>query len=60
MCALGGYALNPILFIIFIKYIVKCGGSPLRLFADDCVCYRVILSIKDWLALQHDITQLGK
>ena len=48
----------PIFFIIFINDIAKCIGSPIRLFADDCVCYRVTRSIKEYHALQLDITNL--
>ena len=32
----------------------------IRLFADDCVCYRQIDSTKDTSKLQKDINQLGK
>ena len=32
----------------------------IRLFADDCVCYRQIDSIEDTSKLQKDINQLGK
>ena len=55
-----GTVLGPILFIIFINDIVQCVGSQIRLFADDCVCYRVIRSVKDCLALQNDIDRLGQ
>ena len=34
--------------------------SEIRLFADDCVCYRQIDSIEDTSKLQNDIDQLGK
>ena len=33
--------------------------SEIRLFADDCVCYREIKDTKDTLKLQKDIDQLG-
>ena len=55
-----GTVLGPIFFIIFINDIVKCVDSKIRLFADDCVCYRVIRSVKDCLTLQKDIDKLGK
>lgn len=55
-----GTVLGPILFIIFINDIVKCVDSQIRLFADDCVCYRIIRNINDCLALQKDIDRLGK
>ena len=34
--------------------------SSVRLFADDCVLYRNIHSLKDCLALQEDLTSLGQ
>ena len=34
--------------------------SEIRLFADDCVCYRQIDSTEDTSKLQNDIDQLGK
>ena len=33
--------------------------SEIRLFADDCVCYREIKDIEDTLKLQRDIDRLG-
>ena len=33
--------------------------SEIRLFADDCVCYREIKDMKDTLKLQRDIDRLG-
>ena len=33
--------------------------SEIRLFADDCVCYREIKDKEDTLKLQRDIDQLG-
>ena len=33
--------------------------SEIRLFADDCVCYREIKDIEDALKLQKDIDRLG-
>ena len=33
--------------------------SEIRLFADDCVCYREIQDIEDTLKLQKDIDRLG-
>ena len=34
--------------------------SDIRLFADDCVCYRQIHSIEDTVKLQRDINRLGR
>ena len=33
--------------------------TEIRLFADDCVCYREIMDIEDTLKLQKDIDRLG-
>ena len=42
--------LGPLVFITFINDIVKCVDSQIRLFADDCVYYRIIRNINDCLA----------
>ena len=33
--------------------------AQIRLFADDCVCYREIRTVEDALKLQNDIDLLG-
>ena len=33
--------------------------SEIRLFADECVCYRVIKNVEDTVKLQKDINRLG-
>ena len=33
--------------------------SEIRLFADDCVCYREVKDIEDTLKLQRDFDRLG-
>ena len=33
--------------------------SEIRLFADNCVCYREIKDVEDELKLQKDIDRLG-
>ena len=55
-----GTVLGPLLFSIYINDIIKVVDSEIRLFADDCVCYRTIYSENDTLALQKDIDNLGK
>ena len=55
-----GTVLGPILFNIFINDITDHIDSEIRLFADDCVCYRKIRSSDDCEVLQKDIHQLGK
>ena len=34
-------------------------ASEIRLFANDCVCYREIKDMKDTLKLQKDVNRLG-
>lgn len=54
-----GTVLGPILFNVFTNDIVDNINSDIRLFADDCVCYRQICSHEDHIALQKDIHHLG-
>ena len=54
-----GTVLGPILFSIYINDIVSVVNSDIRLFADDCVCYREIKSSDDCYKLQRDIDSLG-
>ena len=57
---LKGTVLGPLLFSLYINYIMVGIESEIRLFADDCVCYRQIDSTEDTSKLQKDIVQLGK
>ena len=52
--------LRPLLFSLYINDIMVGTESDIRLFVDDCVCYRQIDSTEDTLKLQKDIDQLGK
>ena len=54
-----GTVLGPFLFSLYINDISTVIDSEIRLFADDCVCYREIKDIEDTLKLQKDIDQLG-
>ena len=54
--SLGPYLFGPILHTNDITDDVE---SIVRLFADDCVCYRVINSKEDCRKLQKDIDTLG-
>ena len=54
-----GTVLGPILFLVHINDISKDVSSEIRLFADDCVCYRDIKTIEDCDELQKDIDTLG-
>ena len=49
----------PLVFSIHIHDITADIESEIRLFADDCVCYREIKDKEDTLKLQRDIDRLG-
>ena len=51
-----GTVLGPLLFSLHITADIE---SEIRLFADDCVCYREIKDTEDTLKLQRDIDRLG-
>ena len=42
-----GTVLGPLMFLLYINDITKGMNSPLCLFADDCLLYRVINSVED-------------
>ena len=54
-----GAVLGPLLFPLHINDIMSDIESEIRLFADDCVCYREIKDMEDTLELQKDIDRLG-
>ena len=54
-----GTVLGPLLFSLHINDISSDIESEIRLFADDCVCYREIKDEKDTMKLQRDIDRLG-
>ena len=54
-----GTVLGPLLFSLYINDISSDIESEIRLFADDCVCYREIKDEKDTTKLQRDIDRLG-
>ena len=54
-----GTVLGPLLFSLYINDIPIGIDSQIRLFADDCVCYREIKTVEDTLKLQKDINLLG-
>ena len=53
-----GTVLGPCLFLLYINDIDDNISSTVRLFADDCVIYRVIRSAADQLKLQQDLDKL--
>ena len=54
-----GTVLGPLLFSLYIYDITTDIDSEIRLFADDCVCYREIKGSEDTVKLQEDIDHLG-
>ena len=52
-----GTVLGPLLFSVYINDISADIVSEIRLFADDCVCYREIKNEEDTLKLQRDINR---
>ena len=54
-----GTVLGPLLFSLHINDITSDIESEIRLFADDCVCYREIKNVEDTVKLQMDIDRLG-
>ena len=55
-----GTVLGPILFLVHINDLPERVSSCVRLFADDCLLYRVIRTIQDHIALQEDLKNLEK
>ena len=54
-----GTVLGPLLLSLYINDITEDIDSELRLFADDCVCYREIKDSEDTVKLLADIDRLG-
>ena len=54
-----GTVLGPLLFSLYINDISSDIESKIKLFADDCVCYREIKDEEDTMKLQSDIDRLG-
>ena len=53
-----GTVLGPLMFLIYINDINQNIQSSVRLFADDCVLYRVIKASEDCRYLQEDLNHL--
>ena len=53
-----GTVLGPLMFLIYINDIDNNIQSSVRLFADDCILYRVIKSLDDCRCLQEDLNHL--
>ena len=54
-----GTVLGPLLFSLYINDSSTDIDSEIRLFADDCVCYRENKDTEDTSKLQKNIDQLG-
>ena len=53
--------LGPLMFLLlYINDIAKGINSPLHLFADDCLLYRVINGVEDTDRLQEDLNKLSE
>ena len=55
-----GTVLGPLLFLCHINDLPEGVSSSVRLFADDCLLYRTIRTLKDHQALQTDLRNLEK
>ena len=55
-CILQGTAFGPLLFSLHIYDISSGIESEIRLFVDDCVCYREIKNMGDTLNLRRTLT----
>ena len=53
-----GTVLSPLLFLCHINDLPDSVKSQVRLFADDCLLYRPIKTLKDKIALQEDLRNL--
>ena len=53
-----GTVLGPLMFLLYINDISNNLTSHIRLFADDCIIYRTILSPEDLLHLQEDLDRI--
>ena len=54
-----GIVLGPLLFSLYTNGILSDIESEIRLFADDCVCYREIKGEEDTIKVQKAIDRLG-
>ena len=55
-----GSVLGPLLFNIFVNDIANNISSNVRLFADDCVIYKEIITANDESVVQRDLDEISK
>ena len=53
-----GSVLGPLIFLIFINDLAEHTTSTVRLFADECVMYKSVKSVRDCQELQQYLIQL--
>ena len=54
-----GTVLGPLMFLHYINDIITNINSPLRIFADNCLLYRIINTPEDTAILQQDLDQIA-
>ena len=53
-----GTILGPLMFLLYIKDIDQNINSTIRLFADDCIMYRIVDTNEEAYNLQHDLDKI--
>ena len=54
-----GMVLGLLMFVLYINDIITNINSPLRIFADNCLFYRIINTPEDTAILQQDLDQIA-
>ena len=55
-----GTVLGPLMLLLYINDITKDIDSSVRMFADNCLIYRIIESTDDAIKLQQDLDMLSE
>ena len=53
-----GTILGPLMFLLYINNIDQNISSTIRLFADDCIMYRIVNTSEEACNLQHDLNKI--